>query len=96
MQRFRLRFNLRQMMVLVVFMALVSAVVIQSTRLAQREREIANLVQSLHGYQRAADRKEWAERMYKKGYVSKAALTNEEVSYKKAADVLGRENLELR
>ena len=43
MQRFRVRFTVRQIMVLIAFMALVSAVVIQTITFARRDREIASL-----------------------------------------------------
>lgn len=89
MQRLRVRFTVRQMMILIVVMALVSALVIQSVRLARRDREFAVLVRSLDDYRRAADRIEWAERMYQKGYVSKAALRNEKLSFKKTTHQLG-------
>ncbi len=81
----RVRFSVRQMMVLIVFIALVSALVVQSIRSARRDREIARLELLLRDYQRAADRIEWAERMYNKGYLSKAVLASEKLSYKKAA-----------
>ncbi len=91
MQRLRVRFTVRQTLVLIVFMALVSALVVQSIRLARRDREAARIVRLLHDFQRAADRVEWAERMYEKGYVSKAQFANEERSFKRVADELGRE-----
>jgi hypothetical protein len=65
----RVRFTVRQMLVLVVVSALVSALVIQSIRAARRDRELARLVRMLND---ASDRMQWAERMYEKGYVSKA------------------------
>ncbi len=89
MPRLCVRLTVRQMMVLIVFMALVSALFIQTIRLARRDREIARLGLLLNDYQRAADRVDWAECMYKKGYISKAALANEELSLKRAAHALG-------
>jgi len=92
MQRLRVRFTVREMMVLIVFMALVSALVIQSIRSARRDREIARLALLLNDYRRAADRMQWAERMYKKGYVSKAEFAHEELFFKRAADELRRQD----
>jgi hypothetical protein len=72
------------MMVLTVFIALVSAVIVQSIRLARRDRELARLTLFLAEYQRASDRLEWAERMHKRGYVSQAQLNSEKVSFDRA------------
>jgi len=80
----RLRFTVRGMMVLIAFMALASALAIQSTRLARRDRELAALGQSL-----AAVRMEWAERMHKKGYLSTAQRDAEKRSVRKVATSLG-------
>jgi hypothetical protein len=90
MQRLRVRFTVRQMMILIVFMGLVSALVIQSIKAARRDRELARLARLLDDYRRAADRMQWAERMYKKGYVSTAAFENEKLSFKRTGDELGR------
>jgi hypothetical protein len=90
MPRLRVRFTVRQMMVVIVFMALVSALVIQSIRTARRDREIARLVRSLNDYRQSADRIEWAERMHQKGYVSKAVLANERLSFERASRELDR------
>ena len=90
--QWRVRFTVRQVMVLIVFMALVSALVIQSIRSARCDREIARLVRLLNDYQRAADRIEWAERMYKKGYVSDAVFANEKRSFTRAAHELDRQD----
>jgi hypothetical protein len=59
-----MRFTLRWMMVLVVLVALASALVIQSIRLARRDRELAGLARSLAAYRQAADRMQWAEQMH--------------------------------
>ena len=80
----RVRFTVRQMMILIVVAALVSALVIQSIRVARRDRELARLVQLLDDYRRASDRMQWAERMYEKGYVSKAQVESAKVSFKRA------------
>jgi len=90
MQRLRVRFTVRRMMVLIVFMGLVSALVIQSIRSARRDREIARLVLLLDDYRRAADRMQWAERMHKKGYLSTAEFANVELSFKRSAEELRR------
>ncbi len=92
MQRLRLRFTVRQIMILIVVMALVSSLVLQSIRLARRDRELASLMRSLNDYQRAADRLDWAERMHRRGYLSQAAFRNEELSFKRVARELGRQN----
>jgi hypothetical protein len=76
----RVRFTVRQMLVLVVVSALVSALVIQSIRAARRDRELARLVRMLND---ASDRMQWAERMYEKGYVSKAQVEDAKVSFKR-------------
>jgi hypothetical protein len=85
----RVRFTVRRMMILIVFAALVSVLVTQSIRLGRRDREIAGLVRSLAEYRRAADRMQWSEQMYKKGYVSKAQVEAEKLSFKKAEHSLG-------
>jgi hypothetical protein len=72
------------MMTLVALLALVSALVVQSFRVARRDRELATIRVLLDDYQRAADRMEWAERMYKKGYVSKAQVDLERNGLKRA------------
>jgi hypothetical protein len=77
------------MMILVGFIALLAAVAIQSMRVAQRGRELARFAALLDDYRRAADRVAWTERMYKKGYVSKAQLDVERVSFKNAQSSLG-------
>jgi hypothetical protein len=92
MHRLRVRFTVRQMMILIIFMALVSALVIQSIRVARRDRELAGLAQLLADYRRAADRMQWAERMYEKGYVSKTLVEGEKVSFKRALFELGLQN----
>jgi hypothetical protein len=86
------RFTVRHMMVLVVVAALVSALVIQSIRAARRDRELAGLGRLLDVYRRASDRMQWAERMYEKGYVSKAAVEGEKVSFKRALFELDRQH----
>jgi hypothetical protein len=80
----RVRLKLGWMMILIVFVAMLSALVIQSIRIAQRDRELARLDLLLKDYSRAADRLGWAERMYKKGYVSKAVLDSERIGFDKA------------
>jgi hypothetical protein len=85
----RVRFTVRQMMILIVVIALVSALVIQSIRVARRDRELARLARLMAGYRRAADRVEWAERMREKGYVSKAVVEAEKRNLKKAVFELG-------
>ncbi len=80
----RVRFRVRQMMFVIVVVALVSALVIQSNMVARRDRELARLVRLLDDYRRASDRMQWAERMYEKGYVSKAQVDSAKVSFKRA------------
>ena len=89
MHRLRVRFTVRQMMILVIFVALVSAFVIQSIRVARRDRELSRLARLLNDYRRAADRMQWAERMYKKGYVSKAVFDYEKLSLRNTGYELG-------
>jgi hypothetical protein len=85
----RVRFTVRRMMILIAFMALVSTLVVQSIRVASRDRELARLGRLLEDYQRVTDRLQWAERMYKKGYVSQAQLDVEKRSVRKVATSLG-------
>ncbi len=92
MQWLRVRFTVKHMMILIVFAALVSSVVIQSIRVAQRDRELTRFVQLLDDYRRGADRTHWAERMYKKGYISKAVFDNENVSFRRTGHELGLED----
>jgi hypothetical protein len=80
MRRLRVRFSVRSIMIVVVLIAFASALVVQSVRIERRNRDLSRLRQLLSDYQRAADRMHWAERMYKKGYVSKAQLDTEKVS----------------
>jgi hypothetical protein len=80
----RVRLTVGSMMILIVFLALVSATVVQSIRLAQRDRELARLNLLLNEYSRAADRMEWAERMYEKGYISKAQVESERIGLQRA------------
>jgi hypothetical protein len=89
MRWLRVRFTVRQMMILIVFMALVSALVVQSIRVARRDRQLARFARLLDDYRRAGDRMQWAERMYKKGYVSKTAFEIEKVSLKNTGYELG-------
>jgi hypothetical protein len=84
-----LRFTVRWMMILIVFIGLASALVVQSFRVARRDRELAGLAQLLVDYRRAADRMQWAEQMHKKGYVSKARFDAEKISFQRAAISLG-------
>jgi len=70
-------------------MALVSALVLQSMRVASLDRELARLGRLLEDYRRVTDRLQWAERMYKKGYVSKAQLDVEKRTVRKVATSLG-------
>jgi hypothetical protein len=88
----RVRFKLRGMMILVLFIALASALVIQSIRVARRDRELAALAKLLADYRQAADRMQWAERMHKKGYVSKAQFDFEKATFRKTATSLGLED----
>ena len=85
----RVRFTVRRMMILIAFMALVSALVLQSMRVASLDRELARLGRLLEDYRRVTDRLQWAERMYKKGYVSKAQLDVEKRTVRKVATSLG-------
>ena len=85
----RVRFTVRRIMVLIAFMALVSAVVVQSIRVAKRDRELARLTRLLEDYRRVTDRLQWAERMYKKGYLPKARLDVEKQTFRKVATSLG-------
>jgi hypothetical protein len=85
----RVRFTVRWIMILIVFLGLASALVIQSIRVARRDRELAGLARLLEDYRRAADRMQWAEQMHKKGYVSKAQFDAEKISFQKAAISLG-------
>jgi type II secretory pathway pseudopilin PulG len=84
----RVRFRLRSIMILILVISLLSALVVQSVRLARRERELAALRQALEDYQRAVDRLEWAERMNKKGYVPQTQLKSERQSLQRAEDAL--------
>jgi len=77
-------------MILTVFLALLSAFVIQSVRVARRDRELASLRVLLGDYLRAGDRMEWSERMYAKGHVSKAAVNSEILGFRKAGFTLLR------
>jgi hypothetical protein len=83
------RFTVRGMMILVLFIALASALVIQSIRVARRDRELEALAKLLADYRRAADRMQWAEQMHKKGYVSKAQFDIERATFRKTAISLG-------
>ena len=85
----RVRFTVRSMMILILFICLVSALVIQGIRGARRDRELAELARLLADYRRAADRMEWAERMYEKGYLSKAQVETEKVNLKRVLFELG-------
>ena len=80
----RVRFTVRGIMILIVFIALPSALVIQSIRAARKDRERVRLVQLVGDFRRAADRLDWAERMYRKKYVSDAQLKSELLGFKKA------------
>jgi type II secretory pathway pseudopilin PulG len=71
------------MMVVIVLIGLASAVVIQSVRVARRDRQLAALARLMEDYRRAVDRMQWAERMHKKGYVSKAQLDVENASFRR-------------
>lgn len=88
----RVQFTVRRTMILMVFVAIVSALVTQSMRVARRDRELARLRQSLADYRWAADRTQWAERMYQKGYVSKAQVESEKLALRRARDSLGIQN----
>jgi hypothetical protein len=88
----RVRFTVRWTMILILFVALVSALVTQSIRATRRDRELARLGQLLADYRRAADRTQWAERMYKKGYVSRAQVDSEKLSLRRAGYSLGIQN----
>ena len=88
----RARFTVRWMMILIVFIGLASALIVQSIRVARRDRELAGLARLLADYRRAADRMQWAERMHKKGYVSRERFDIERASYRKAALPLGLED----
>ena len=85
----RVRFTVRWIMILIVFLGLTSALVIQSIRVARRDRELAGLARLLEDYRRAADRMQWAERMHKKGYASKAVFDAHKDSFHKTAISLG-------
>jgi hypothetical protein len=85
----RLRFTLRSMMILILFIGLASALVIQSVRATRRDHQLTELTLLLRDYRRAADRMEWAERMYEKGYLSKAQIETEKVNLKRALFELG-------
>jgi hypothetical protein len=85
----RVRFTVRWMMILILFIGLATALVIQSIRVARRDRELAGLARLLADYRRTADRLQWAEKMHKKGYVSKAQLDIEKSSFRKTAISLG-------
>ena len=89
MRRPRVRFTLRLTMIVIAFMALASALVVQSIRVASRDRELARLGRLLEDYRRVTDRLQWAERMYKKGYVSKAQVDVEKRTVRKVATSLG-------
>ena len=88
----RVRFTVRWMMILIVFIGLASALIVQSIRVARRDRELAGLARLLADYRRAADRMQWAERMHQKGYVSKERFDIERASYRKAGLPLGLED----
>jgi hypothetical protein len=85
----RVRFTVRRMVTLIVFAALVSALVTQSVRLVRHDRELARLEALLADHRRAADRRRWAERMHEKGYLSWARVVSEDLSLKWAAGALG-------
>jgi hypothetical protein len=88
----RVRFTVRWIMILIVFFGLASALVVQTIRVARRDRELAGLRRLLGEYRRAADRMQWAEQMHKKGYVSKERFDIERASFRKAALPLGLED----
>jgi hypothetical protein len=71
------------MMILIVVIALMSALVIQSIRATRLDRERARLALPLAEYRRETDWVKWAERMHAKGYVSKALVESERVNLKK-------------
>jgi hypothetical protein len=77
-------------MILIVFMALASALVIQSIRVARRDRELSTLVRLLDEYRRVTDRLEWAERMHQKGYVSKSLVDSERTGLNRALFALSQ------
>jgi hypothetical protein len=85
----RVQVTVRGMKILIVFTALSSALVIQSIRVARRDRELAALAQFLADYRQAADRMQWAEQMHKKVYISKAQFDIERASFRKTATSLG-------
>jgi hypothetical protein len=88
----RVRFTVRGMMILILCISLASALVIQSIRTARRDRELTRLAQLLADCRRSADRMDWAERMYEKGYLSKAQLKTERLNLKRALFELGLEH----
>jgi hypothetical protein len=77
-----MRFTVRGIMVLILFIGLASALVIQSMRVARRDGELTRIARLLADHQRSADRMEWAARMYEKGYLSKAQLEAERLNLK--------------
>lgn len=85
----RVRFSVRRMMALVVFVALATALAVQSARLARRESELARLEALPAKYRRAVDREKWAERMHAHGYLPEARVESEVASLRKAAGDLG-------
>ena len=74
--RHRLKLSVRTLMIVVAVLGLLS----WGYAMKQRRYE----------YRRAADRMQWSERMYKKGYVSKAQLKAEQEAFKRAESWLGR------
>jgi hypothetical protein len=85
----RMRFSVRRMMLLIVIIALLSSLVVQSLRVARSDRELARLGRLLDDYRRAANRAQWAENMHKKGYVSKAQVDAEQATFSRAKFSLG-------
>jgi type II secretory pathway pseudopilin PulG len=63
----RFQVTVRGMMVLILLIGLVSALTIQSIRLARRDREFTRIARALANYRRAADQMERAEQKYGKG-----------------------------
>jgi hypothetical protein len=80
--RRRLSLSIRTLMILVAVLGLVAWGYTTKRRWDDYQRRWDD-------YQRAADRLEWAERMYKKGYVSKAQVESEKLAFKKARTSLG-------
>jgi hypothetical protein len=80
----RLQLTVRGMMVLILFIGLVSALVIQSIRVARRDREFTRIARARANCRRAAVELDRAEQLYGTGPIRNAVLNSARLNLKKA------------